>query len=74
MTFEEAQQVLDLIERLDQHAETRRIEGLEAHFDASDRQVAQLAQLKNLNMNDLTTGLIAELVASVGGAATEDPL
>lgn len=69
MKPEDVEKVLDLIKRIDRHATSQRIEGMEAQFDASDRQVAQLAQLKNLNMSDLTTGLIAELVAT--GAETD---
>lgn len=71
MTFDDAEKALDLIERVDNHATDQRVKGLEAIYDASDRQVAQLAQLKSLNMDDAVTGLIATLVADAAGEETD---
>lgn len=71
MTYEEAQQALDLIKQADAHASQQRIEGLESILDASDRQVAQIAALKSINMDDAVTGVIAALVADAAGEETD---
>lgn len=59
-----AEAAIRLIHEVDTHASERRIQDLEAHFDAADRQVAQLAQLKALNSNDNLTALLATVVAN----------
>ena len=64
MTPEQASQIQDLIERVDEQVSSQRTKDLEAHFDASDRQVFQLAQLKSLNMSEQTTELLARLIAA----------
>ncbi len=71
MTPEQAQQFLDVLKRSEDDRSTRRIADMEAHLDASDRVIAQTAQLKLLNEGD---GLSPIALALMEAAKSGSPL
>lgn len=72
MTPEQASAILDVVKRAETDRSERRIADLEAHLDASDRVIAQAAQLKLMNEGD--GGLSAVTAALMEAAKSADPL
>lgn len=68
MTPEQTNAFLDTLKRAEADRAERRIADLESHLDASDRVIAQAAQLKLLNEGDGLTPVALALMEAARGA------
>lgn len=73
MTPQEANEVLDVLRKSDDQAQVRLVKGMESHLDFSDRQIAQIAALKNLETTDDTAELLNALSAVNAAGEEENP-